>query len=113
MRGNLTRSFVAATAALALGAGVAVSTSGPAEAQYYYRHGGYYHHGGGDWGWGLAAGLLGGAVIGSAIANNNNYSYGPGPGPGPRYYGDSCWRPRPVYDRWGNYVGRRMVDVCY
>jgi hypothetical protein len=45
-------------------------------------------------GWGIAAGVLGGALVGSAIANN--YYYGPGPyygGPGPYYYGG----PGPYY----------------
>jgi hypothetical protein len=28
-------------------------------------------------------------------------------------YGGGCWvERRPIYDDWGNYVGRRRVRVC-
>jgi hypothetical protein len=114
MNGNLKKAAIAAVAALALGAGVAVSTTAPAEAACYGPncYGGHWHRGGGG-GWGPAVGLgiLGGAIAGAAIANSGPY-YGPGP-----YYGDgdgdSCWQPRPMFDRWGRYIGRRMVNVCY
>lgn len=47
---------------------------------------------------GVGAGILGAALIGSAVANAQ-----------PR----SCWREvRPVYNRYGDYVGRRAVRVC-
>lgn len=47
---------------------------------------------------GVGAGLLGAAIVGSAVANAQ-----------PR----SCWREsRPVYNRYGDYVGRRVVRVC-
>ncbi len=114
MNGSLKKTAIAAVAALALGAGVAVSTTAPAEA-YCGGHGCYgggWGHGGGGWGWGVGAGILGGAVLGAAIANSNNY--GPGPyygGPGP-YYGGSCMQPRPTYDAYGRYLGRRMVNLC-
>jgi hypothetical protein len=117
MSGNLKKIAFAAVAALAIGAGVAVSTAGPADAQDMWRHhGGYYGHGGGwhggGWhggGWGPAVGLgiLGGAIAGAAIANSAPY-YGPGP-----YYGNDCVQPRPMYDAWGRYIGDRMVNVCY
>ena len=113
MSGNLKRTALAAVAALALGAGVAVSTSAPADAQQIWRphNGGGWHGGGGHWhggGWGPAVGLgiLGGAIAGAAIADSGPY-YGPGP------YGDDCVQPRAMYDAWGRYIGRRMVNVCY
>ncbi|CAL74627.1 conserved hypothetical protein; putative exported protein [Bradyrhizobium sp. ORS 278] len=79
-----------ALAALAVTGSIA-ATSKPAEA-----HG--FHHG---WGWGVGAGLLGAAVVGSAIAaSNDGYYYG-----GYRY----CrWVPQ--YDVYGQYVGR--VRAC-
>ncbi len=75
-------------------------------------------------GWGVAAGVLGGAIIGGAIANS--YRYGPGPyyydgpyggpyapayGPGPGYYdrGDAvayCMSRYKSYDpRSGTFLG--------
>jgi hypothetical protein len=75
-------------------------------------------------GWGIAAGVLGGALIGSAIANSRPYYYdgpygGPyapapvyGPGPGYGYYGDGgdavayCMSRFKSYDpRSGTYLG--------
>ena len=118
MIGNLKKTAIAAVATLALGAGVAVSTTAPAEAapcgphgcyggHYYGGYGGYRHNGG--WGPAVGLGILGGVIAGAAIANSGPY-YGPGPYYG---YGDGCWRPRPVYNAWGRYVGQRMVNVCY
>jgi hypothetical protein len=63
---------------------------------------------------GLAAGAVGGLILGSAIANANqpNYYYG-GPAyyrePAPVYYAPVChkeWR----YDRWGNAFRVRVCD---
>jgi len=107
MNATLKKTAVAAVAALALAGGVAVSTTSPAAAQYRHWHNGGWHHGGG-WGPAVGLGILGGAIAGAAIANSGPY-YGPGP-----YYGyDDCWRPRPMYDAWGRYVGTRSVNVCY
>jgi hypothetical protein len=115
MNGSLKKTAIAAVAALALGAGVAVSTTAPAEAQQVWHHGGYYggHWRGGGWGPAVGLGILGGVIAGAAIANSGPY-YGPGPayGPGP-YYGDQCWQPRPIYDPYGRYIGTRPVNVCY
>jgi len=55
---------------------------------------------------GIAAGLLGGAMIGAAAANADR---------GPVVYEDApeCWMERrPMYDEFGNYIGRRRVRVC-
>ena len=27
--------------------------------------------------------------------------------------GDGCYAYRPIYDSWGNYIGRRLVNICY
>jgi hypothetical protein len=56
----------------------------------------------------VAAGVLGGMALGAAAA---------GAAQGPVYaapgYGGGCWvERRPVYDDWGNYIGRRRVRVC-
>ncbi|MBR0753121.1 hypothetical protein JQ604_13095 [Bradyrhizobium jicamae] len=53
------------------------------------------------WGWGVGAGLVGAAIVGSAIAANNGY-----------YYDDyrRCGWVR-QYDAYGNYIGR--VRTCY
>jgi hypothetical protein len=57
----------------------------------------------GGWGWGLGAGLIGGAIIGGALAAP--YYYGPGPyyyGPGP-YYAPGPYAPAPAYYGPGPY----------
>jgi hypothetical protein len=68
---------------------------------------------------GIAAGLLGGAIVGGAIANGGGYGYGPGYGygyggpayvAGPGYYGD-CYVQRQRF--WDGYGWRiRRVRVC-
>ncbi|HEY1944197.1 MAG TPA: hypothetical protein VGH40_18950 [Roseiarcus sp.] len=117
MNAFLKKSAIAVTA-LTLGLG-AVATTTPAEA------GGWGWHGGGGWGWGPAVGLgvLGGVAAGAVIASQSPYYYG-GYGPGPYYGGpyaapgpyaaapDGCAAYRPVYDGYGRYIGRRLVDIC-
>ncbi|WP_257167815.1 hypothetical protein [Bradyrhizobium sp. SRS-191] len=87
------KSKIAAIALTALAVtGSVATTSTPAAA------GGYHHH----WGWGVGAGLIGAAVVGSAIAaSNDGYSYGGG-------YRYCRWVPQ--YDIYGQYVGR--VRAC-
>ncbi|MGE3645838.1 MAG: hypothetical protein AB7F96_18485 [Beijerinckiaceae bacterium] len=88
------KKFAAATvAALSIGATLAVTAS-PAEARYG-RNGAFFG--------GLAAGLVGAAIVGSAAhAHGGGY-----------YYGGSCWREkRPVYNRWGDFRGYRYIRVC-
>jgi hypothetical protein len=64
-------------------------------------------------GWGCGGGnaggaaLIGGLALGAVIANANQ----------PRYYAapayGGCWiERRPVYDEWGNFIGRRRIRVC-
>jgi hypothetical protein len=67
----------------------------------------------GGWGWGapaVAAGVIGGLAVGSAIAASNRPYYGPG-----YYYegGPVCHPARvPVYDAYGAFAGYRMARVC-
>jgi hypothetical protein len=96
--------------ALAAVATLAVSTASPALA---------WHRG---WGPGLAAGVLGGAIIGGAIASRPYY-YGPGYYYGPAYYpgyyapppyagpvGPCYWRSERF---WNGYAWHlRRVRVC-
>ena len=66
---------------------------------------------------GVAAGLLGGAIVGGAIASQNGY-YGPGYyGPGYGYYGGPAYVAEPcTWQRqrfWDGYGWRvRNVRVC-
>jgi hypothetical protein len=80
--------FAALTVAALVAAGSVASTTTPAEAH------GFYH------GWGLGAGLVGAAIVGSAIAASNPYPYG---------YA-RCGFVR-HYDAFGNYIG--TVRTCY
>lgn len=84
---------------------LAVTTASPAQA---WR---------GWWGPGLAAGLIGGAIVGGAIATSP-YVYGPGyyygPGYGPAYaagpVGPCYWQRQRFWDGVGWQV--RSVRVC-
>jgi hypothetical protein len=96
------RKILIAAAAVAT---LAVSTASPALA---WR---------GGWGPGLAAGLIGGAIVGGAIASSPYY-YGPGygyyDGPGPYYagaYGPCGWQRQRYWDGYGWRI--RNVRVCY
>jgi len=66
---------------------------------------------GGGWGWGpgIAAGLVGGAIIGGAIANSRYYAPPPGyayyPAAGPVPAPGCYWTRIPIYDPAGNVVG--------
>ena len=90
--------------ALVAVATLAVSTASPALA---WR---------GGWGPGIGLGLLGGAIIGGAIANSYYpYGYGPGYGYyGPGYsggpYGPCYWQRQRFWDGYGWQV--RNVRVC-
>jgi hypothetical protein len=94
MINSWTRPAVAAVAALTFGLAMA---STPASAHD-------------DWvGPGIAAGVLGGMALGAAAASAAQPRYY---APAPVYGGD-CWiERRPVYDNWGNYIGRRRIRVC-
>jgi hypothetical protein len=91
----------AALVAVATIAGSLVTVMPAAQAQHY-------HHGGGG-GAGLAAGLIGGAIIGGAIASSR-----PAYGYGERVYVDEAPPCRMVRERfWDGYGWRfRRVEVC-
>jgi hypothetical protein len=84
---------------------VVASTSG---ASAYWR---------GGWGWGpgVAAGIVGGAVIAGAIIASRPPGYVVYPGYTQPVYGPGCyWASRPVYDPYGRVVGYsgQPVQVC-
>jgi hypothetical protein len=56
--------------------------------------------GGGGPGWAIGAGLVGAAIVGTAIAASNPYPYG---------YRRCGWVRQ--FDAYGNYMGR--VNTCY
>ena len=110
----MNKTFAALVAAATI-AGSLVTAMPAAQAQH--RH---YHGGGGA---GLAAGLIGGAIIGGAIASQNGYYGGPGYyAPAPRYYGGPAYVAEPGYAEdciwqkqrfWDGYGWRvRSVRVC-
>jgi hypothetical protein len=107
MRATLKTSIALSLAALTVCAGLAAST-GPAAAGGWnlikfqkfpymlppgpgpFPH--HFHHGFGPW---VAAGVIGAAAAAAAASAE-----------------DPCIQYRPVYDAWGNYLGRRAVNVC-
>jgi len=109
MKKILTILVVAATIVATLAA-----TATDASAQWRGR--GWGWHGGG-WGWGpgVAAGIVGGAVIAGAIIASRPPGYVVYPGYAQPVYGPGCyWASQPVYDRWGHVVGYtgQPVQVC-
>jgi hypothetical protein len=124
----INRTLIASLAVLTIGLGVAASAT-PATADPWHGGGGGYHgggwhggggyrgggwHGGGwggrggygygygnDWGPAVGLGIVGGLAAGAMIASQAPY-----------YGGDDCYQYRPIYDQWGQYMGRRPVDVC-
>jgi hypothetical protein len=106
MKKTLTRLVAAATIAATL-AGTATDASA------WWRRGGWGWRGG--WGPGVAAGVIGGAVIAGAIIASRPPGYVVYPGYAEPLYGPGCyWASQPVYDRWGHVVGYSgaPVQVC-
>lgn len=79
-------------------AGAMAASAAPAEAR---SRGGAWFAGG------LAAGIVGSALVANSYAHAYPaYGYGV-------VHAPSCWREtRPVYDRFGNFVGHRRIRVC-
>ncbi len=77
----------------------------------YHRRGGHYSRGRrGGGGGGVAAGVIGGMILGGMLAGPRYYDYAPGPSYGPGYYGGDavgyCMRRFKSYDpRSGTYLG--------
>jgi hypothetical protein len=106
------KSLTALVGAAAIAGTLAVTVS-DAAAQYR-RH--YYYRGGG-WGWGpgIAAGIIGGAIIGGAILASRPRGYVVYEGYGqPVQYAGCYWASQPVYDPYGRVVGYtgQPVQVC-
>jgi len=58
-----------------------------------------HHRGGHNW-VPYAIGGMALGILGAGIASQQHYYR-------------ECWRERrPMYDRWGNYLGRRWIRVC-
>ena len=101
--------------ALALGATVLV-TATPASADWrgHRRHGG---HGGGK-GAAIAAGIIGGLALGAlaagaARADTRRSYHAPAPAYAPSYSYGGCYDiEKPAYNRWGQFLGYRLVTVC-
>jgi len=87
MRPSLKTAVAGSLAALVLSMSVLGAT--PASAHGW----GWHHHG--FWGPGFAIGVLGLAAAGAYAAS------------------EDCIQERPVYDRYGYYIGTREVNVCY
>jgi hypothetical protein len=94
------KAFLAVAAAATLTV-ASLGATAPASAQHW-------HHGGG--GAGLAAGLIGGAIIGGAIASSQPYGYYGGPAyvSGPRYYGGASYVASPGYGYYGDCFWQRQ-----
>jgi hypothetical protein len=88
MRASLKKSIALSLAGLTLAIGIAASAT-PASAHIHFGGGGWNHGWNHFWGHGFGVGYAGG------------------------YGDDSCLRYRPTFDSWGNFIGRRAVDVCY
>jgi hypothetical protein len=103
---NMRRTVTALVAAAAVVSTLAVSVS-DADAQWR-RHG---------WGWGpgVAAGIIGGAIITGAILASRPRGYVVYEGYGqPVQYAGCYWAAQPVYDPYGRVVGYtgQPVQVC-
>lgn len=102
--------------ALVLGATVIVSAA-PASADWRgnHRHGGRGGNGGA-----IAAGIIGGLALGAlaagaARADTRRSYYAPAPAYAPveSYSYGGCYDiEKPAYNRWGQFVGYRLVTVC-
>jgi hypothetical protein len=102
----MTRTLTALVGAAAIAGTLAVSAS-DANAQWR-RHG---------WGWGpgIAAGIIGGAIITGAILASRPRGYVVYDGYAqPVQYAGCYWAAQPVYDRYGRVVGYtgQPVQVC-
>ena len=89
MNASLKKTVAGTMAALTLA--FAVFAAAPASAGPWP-----HNHGWGGWGPYAAVGVLG-LAAGAAVASQDY----------------DCTRYQPMYDRWGNYIGRRPVNVCY
>ena len=111
MKKTLT-SFLAATMIVATLAGTVTDAS----AQWGWRGPGWGWRGPG-WGWGpgIAAGIVGGAIIAGAILASRPAGYVVYPGYAQPVYAPGCyWASQPVLNPWGRVVGYtgQPIQVC-
>ena len=103
-------------ASLLAAATVAVTLAATAtDASAQWRRGWGWRGGGWGWGPGVAAGVIGGAVVAGAIIATRPPGYVVYPGYAHPVYGPGCyWASQPVYDGSGRVVGYRgqPVQVC-
>ena len=90
MNASLKKSVAGTMAALTLAFAVFAAAPASAHPMWWGHHG--YGYGWGPW---AAAGVIG-LAAGAAIASNNY----------------DCTRYQPIYDRWGDDIGDRPVNVC-
>jgi hypothetical protein len=122
---KMLKKIIASGLILATVAGASLATTAPAEAYWHHGggwgHGGGWHHGGG-WGrggaiaGGVAAGLLGGVLLGGALANQDRY-YDEGPvyyDAPPAYYPQRCHiERRRIANQYDAGSHLENVRVCY
>ena len=125
MRNIISKSAIAALAALSLTASAFAVTVEPASAAGPAFHGGGRvgggWHGGGGWrgggwhgggwhggGWAGPA-VVGGLAAGALLAAPYAYGYGPY---GYSYGYGGCAGYQPMYDAYGNYIGQQLVRTC-
>ena len=103
-------------AGLLAAATIAVTLTATAtDASAWWRGGWGWRGGGWGWGPGIAAGVIGGAVVAGAIIAARPPGYVVYPGYAVPVYGPGCYcASRPVYDAWGRVIGfsGRPVQVC-
>lgn len=113
---KIRKALTGTIAALALGATVLASVS-PANADWRsQRHNGGGRRGGGNGG-AIAAGIIGGLALGALAAgaarSQPRSYYAPAPAYEPVYSPEVCYDvEKRVYNRWGQFLGYRMVTVC-
>jgi hypothetical protein len=114
MRATLKTSIALSLAALGLSLGL---TGAATSAQAHMFMGGGGHFGGFGPHFGGGFGPMGGfkkpfpGPVGPIGWNHHHHGSGFGFGYG-GYGGDSCIVWRPIYDSYGDYLGRRAVNVC-
>ena len=105
------RTLTALVGAAAIAGSLAFSVA-DAAAQHRHHH---HHRGGWGWGPGIAAGIIGGAIVTGAIMASRPRGYVVYEGYGrPVQYAGCYWASEPVYDRYGRVVGYtgEPIQVC-
>jgi hypothetical protein len=109
------RTVTALVGAAIIAGSLAASVSDAAAQRRHWHHHHHHHRGGWGWGPGVAAGILGGALITGAILASRPRGYVVYDGYGqPVQYAGCYWAAQPVYDPYGRVVGHtgQPVQVC-